>query len=145
MGYIKPSEKIEMYYPGTLVDDHEMTNSAVSEQLEVMIGQKKVHLTFDKGDSPLAIGDRKTITVPPEEAFGERRDELVFELEKKRLPESAAPAKGQAVRVQQEDGNTLDASVADISDESVIIDANHPMAGKTLVFDIELVAVSYEG
>ena len=92
----------------------------------------------------MAIGDRKTVTVLPEDAFGQKRHELVFELDKKKLPETVAPAKGQTVRVYQSDGNVFDASVADIRDESVVLDANHPLAGKTLVFDIELVAVSYE-
>jgi len=65
-------------------------------------------------------------------------------LEKEKLPETVSPAKGQAVRVKQADGNTLEASIADIRDESIILDANHPLAGKSLVFDIELVAVSYQ-
>jgi FKBP-type peptidyl-prolyl cis-trans isomerase 2 len=113
------------------------------EELEVTIGQKRIHLNFNKAAAALAIGDRKTITVPPEDAFGRRRDELVFELEKKKLPKTASAAKGQAVRVRQADGNAFDASIAEIRDDSVILDANHPLAGKTLVFDIELVAVSY--
>lgn len=143
MGYIRPFETIEMQYPGTLVDDRELIHSSDREELEVMIGQKRVRLHFNKGAAPLAIGDRRTITVPPEDAFGQRREELVFELEKEKLPETALPAKGQAVRVRQADGNAIDASIAEIRDESVVLDANHPMAGKTLVFDIELVAVSY--
>lgn len=143
MGYIRPFETIEMQYPGTLVDDRELKHSTDQEQLEVTIGQKSVHLNFNSGAAPFAIGDRRTISVPPEDAFGRRREELVFELEKEKLPEIATPAKGQAVRIRQADGNAFDASIAEIRDDSVVLDANHPLAGKTLVFDIELVAVSY--
>jgi FKBP-type peptidyl-prolyl cis-trans isomerase SlpA len=63
-------------------------------------------------------------------------------LEKKRLPDTVSPAKGQPVRVQQQSGKTLDASIVDVKNESVVIDANHSMAGKTLVFYLELFAVS---
>ncbi|HIJ56588.1 MAG TPA: hypothetical protein HPQ03_10735 [Deltaproteobacteria bacterium] len=143
MGYIKQFDTIEMRYPDNLTSNPEMMNSADADKLEVIIGQKKTHLNFDKGTAPLAIGDRKTITVPPEEAFGPKRRELILELEKKQFPDTVSPAKGQTVRIQQRDGKTLNASIVDIKDESIVLDANHPMAGKTLVFDIELVAVSY--
>jgi FKBP-type peptidyl-prolyl cis-trans isomerase 2 len=143
MGYIRPLEKIEMKYPGKLVDDRKLAHSTDREELEVAIGQKRVQLNFNKGAAPLGIGDRRTITVPPEHAFGRRREDLVFELEKEKLPETASPEMGQAVRIRQADGNAFDASIAEIRDDSVVLDANHPLAGKTLVFDIELVAVSY--
>ena len=143
MGYIKQFDTIEMSYPENLVSDPEMMNSTDAEILEISIGQKKTHLNFEKGTAPLAIGDRKTITVPPEDAFGHKRRELILNLEKKQLPDTVSPTKGQTVRIQQQDGKTLDASIVDLKNESVVLDANHPMAGKTLVFDIELVAVSY--
>ena len=143
MGYIKPMETIEIRYPDNLVSGREVIKSTETEELEVRIGQKKTYLNFDTGDAPLAIGDRKTITVPPEDAFGPKRQELIIELEKKQLPDTVSPAKGQPVRIRQQDGKTLDASIVDLKDESVVLDANHPMAGKTLVFDLELIAVSY--
>ena len=144
MGYIIPFDIIEMNYPDTLVGDPGTVDEADKEILEVQIGEKKTHLNFNKATASSAIGDRKTITVSPEHAFGRRRDELVFELEKKKLPKTVAPARGQTVRVLQADGNTFAASITDIKEESVVVDANHPLAGKTLVFDIELVAVAYE-
>ena len=143
MGYIKAFDVIEMSYPEDLVSDPKIIDSTDMEKLEVSIGQKKEYLDFISGTAPLAIGDRKTIIVPPEEAFGPKRGELIIELKKKRLPDSVSPAKGQPVRVQQQNGKTLDASIVDVKDESIVLDANHPMAGKTLVFDLELVAVSY--
>jgi FKBP-type peptidyl-prolyl cis-trans isomerase 2 len=145
MGYIKQNQfdTIEIRYPDNLVKDPEMLDSTDADKLEVAIGQKKTHLNFKKGTAPLAIGDRKTIAVPPEDAFGPTRQELIIELEKKQLPDTVSPAKGQTVRIQQGDGKTLDASIVALKDESVVLDANHPMAGKTLVFDLELVAVSY--
>ena len=86
MGYIIPFDIIEMNYPDTLVGDPGTVDEADKEILEVRIGEKKTHLNFNKATASSAIGDRKTITVSPEHAFGRRRDELVFELEKKKLP-----------------------------------------------------------
>lgn len=143
MGYIKQFDTIEMRCPDNLISEPEKMKSTDQERLEVSIGQKKTYLNFDNGTAPLAIGDRKTITVPPEDAFGPKRPELILELEKKQLPRSDSLAKGKAVRIQQPDGKMIEASIVDINDELVVLDANHPMAGKTLVFDIELVAVSY--
>ena len=92
MGYIRAFETIEMEYPENLVDNRELINSSDRGELELVIGHKRVPLYFSKREAPLAIGERKTVTVPPEDAFGEKRDELVFELEKKKLPKTVSPA-----------------------------------------------------
>jgi FKBP-type peptidyl-prolyl cis-trans isomerase 2 len=143
MGYIKLPDIIEVSYPENLINDSEMIDAEDDGKLEINIGRKKTYLNLNEGTAQSEIGARKTITVPAAEAFGPKREGLIIELKKEHLPDKVSPAKGQTVRIEQRDGKKLDASVVDLKDESIVLDANHPLAGKTLVFDIELVAVSY--
>jgi peptidylprolyl isomerase len=89
----------------------------------------------------MEVGQTKTITIPPEEAYGPRRDELKFDVDKKAFPEHIEPALGQQFQMEQADGRPLNVMVADITDDKVTLDANHPLAGKTLIFDIELLEI----
>jgi peptidylprolyl isomerase len=143
MGYVKGFDIIEIRYPENVVSDPEKIVSTDMNKLEISIGQKKEYLDFFRGTTPMAIGNRKTITVPPEEAFGPKRRELIIEVEKKWFPDTASPTKEQTVRVEQQNGKMLDTSIVDVKEDSIVLDANHPLAGKTLIFDLEFVAVSY--
>ena len=87
------------------------------------------------------VGETKTVTLPPEEAFGTRHEELVVKVARSQFPECLVPAIGQQFEIQQEAGAALEITVSDLDEETVTLDANHPLAGYTLTFSIQLVAL----
>jgi peptidylprolyl isomerase len=99
-------------------------------------------LGLEEGIIGMEIGETRTITVPPEEGFGPKWKELMVEVEKTELPESVIPTVGKRLQVRKEGGSLVDVTIADINEDTVILDANHPLAGETLTFDIELVGVT---
>jgi FKBP-type peptidyl-prolyl cis-trans isomerase 2 len=96
---------------------------------------------FEKGVMGMEVGQNKTVTIPPEEGYGQKRDELKFEVKKSAFPEHIEPALGQQLQMEQPNGHPLNVMVTDMTDETVTLDANHPLAGKTLIFDIELIEI----
>ena len=106
------------------------------------VGKQKVIPGFEKGIVGMEVGQSKTITIKPEDAYGPKREELIFEVNKSAFPENIDPALGQQLQMEQPDGQPLNVMVADITDDKVKLDANHPLAGKTLVFDIELLEIA---
>jgi FKBP-type peptidyl-prolyl cis-trans isomerase 2 len=110
------------------------------EPLKLTIGSGEAISGLEECIEGMEIGDRKTFSVPPEEAFGEKRQELMVELKRNHLPESITPSVGEKL-IMQKDGKIIDAFVAHITEDALMIDANHPLAGKTLIFDVELVEI----
>ena len=89
----------------------------------------------------MRLGQVKTVTIPAEEAYGPYNDDMVLEIERGRLPDNLNPAVGQRLQMQQENGNTAVVVVTEVSDTTITLDANHPLAGKALTFEIELVEI----
>jgi peptidylprolyl isomerase len=89
----------------------------------------------------MQTGETKTITIPPEEAYGNRRQELVAEVKKGDFPEHIEPKIGEQLQLRQPDGGTVNVTITEIQDDKVTLDANHPLSGKSLTFDIELVEI----
>jgi len=87
-------------------------------------------------------GETKTITIPPEEAYGPRRKELIADIKRSDLPEHISPAMGKQLRIRHSDGHHTDVIITDMTADRVTLDANHPSAGITLTFDIQLVAIT---
>ena len=89
----------------------------------------------------MAVGETKQITIDPENAYGSRREELLVEVNKSVFPEDIEPAVGQRLQTKQEDGSPINVTITAMTEETVTLDANHPLAGQTLVFDIELIEI----
>jgi peptidylprolyl isomerase len=89
----------------------------------------------------MQVGDKKTFTVPSEEGFGERQNELIGNVQKSSFPDHIKPVVGQQVQVQLPDGGSIDVVITDIEDEVVTLDGNHPLAGHTLEFEVEMVDI----
>ena len=87
------------------------------------------------------VGQSKTVTISPEEAYGPYLDEMVLVIEREQLPPEFSPAVGQQLQMQQQDGKVVIVLVSDISEAKITVDANHPLAGKDLAFEIELVEI----
>ncbi|GAI15579.1 unnamed protein product [marine sediment metagenome] len=94
---------------------------------------------FEGAVRGMQVGQVKTVTIPAEEAYGPHNEDMVLVVERDNLPENLNPVVGQQLQMQQENGNTAVVAVTDVSDTTITLDANHPLAGKALIFEIELV------
>jgi FKBP-type peptidyl-prolyl cis-trans isomerase 2 len=137
-------DKIKVHYSGKFEDGTEFDTSKEREPLEFTLGSGAVIPGFEKSIIGMEIGEKKTVTIPAEEAYGLRHEELIWKREKTEFPEGVTPAVGKQVgiRLNQPDAPLINALITEVSEDNVTLDANHPLAGKTLVFDIELVGIT---
>ena len=144
MAQAKNGDKIKVHYTGKFEDGTVFDTSEERGPLEFTIGSGAVIPGFEQSIVGMEVGENKTITIPPEEAYGPRREELIWERKKNEFPEGITPAVGKqvGVRLNQPDAPLINALITDVSEDTVTLDANHPLAGKTLVFDIELVGIT---
>ena len=138
----KDGDTVKVHYKGTLEDGSVFDTSRGGEPLEFILGGGNVIVGFDKAVNGMRVGEIKTVTIPADEAYGPHRDELVLVIERDRLPEGLVPNIGQQLEMSQPDGRTITVVVTDVSEASIIVDANLPMAGKDLTFEIELVEIN---
>ncbi len=138
----KDGDKVKVHYTGKLKDGTVFDSSVEREQpLEFTLGKGEVIAGFETAVTGMEVGDTKSTDIPASNAYGERRDDMVFEVPNNNIPENISPQVGQQLAVKQNDGSSMPVTVTEIKDESIVIDANHPLAGKDLVFDIELVEI----
>lgn len=141
MSKAKSGDTVSVHYTGKLEDDTVFDSSRDREPLSFEIGEGKVIPGFEQGVVGMAPGETKTITIESDEAYGPYRDDQVVEIEASRLPDDIDPVVGQQLQVQQADGQTAVVIIKEVSNGTIKLDANHPLAGKDLTFDIELVSV----
>lgn len=141
MGQVKSGDKVQIHYTGKLDDGTTFDTSSGRDPLEFEVGSGQVIAGFDKAVEGMAEGDSKTVKIEPEEAYGERHEQLVQEVPKTALPEEIDPEVGMALQSRSPEGQVTQLTVTEIKDESITVDANHPLAGQPLNFDIELVKI----
>ncbi|MEE9553481.1 MAG: peptidylprolyl isomerase [candidate division Zixibacteria bacterium] len=141
MAAVKDGDAVKVHYTGKFEDGTVFDSSKEGEPLNVTIGSGNVIPGFEKGIIGMENGATKTITLPPEEAYGPVRDDLVIDVKKSEIPENIKPEVGLNLQMKQANGNIVQLVVSNMTDEIVTLDANHPLAGKTLVFEIKLVEV----
>ncbi len=139
-GPAKEGDSVSVHYRGKLDDDTEFDSSYGSDPLDVVLGKGEVIPGFEDAIIGLCVGEKITVEILPEEAYGEPLEDLYLEIPREDIPADIKPEIGQGVTLQTDEG-PLDAVVVNVTDEAVTIDANHPLAGETLIFDIELVAI----
>jgi peptidylprolyl isomerase len=142
MAQAKEGDFVKVHYTGNLEDGTEFDSSADKEPLEFTIGKGEVIPGFEQAVSGMSPGESKTVTVPPEQAYGQHKEEMVAVLERKDVPADIELAVGNHLEVSQEGGDSFPVMVTDLSDTAVTLDANHPLAGKSLVFKITLLEVA---
>ena len=134
-------DTVRVHYTGTLEDGTTFDTSVGREPLEFTLGEGKMIPGFEKAIYGLKVGKSKTVTIPAEEAYGPHRDDLVIVVEREQLPANLHPKVDQQLQMQQTDGRTAVVIVTDVSETTITVDANHPLAGKDLTFEIELVEI----
>jgi peptidylprolyl isomerase len=142
MSQAKSGDTVKIHYTGTLDDGTEFDSSAGRDPLEFSLGSGQVIAGFDKAVDGMAVGDSKTVTIPPAEAYGDRHDKLLQQVPKTSLPDDMKPEVGMQLQSQDPDGQPMSFVIADVSDETITVDANHPLAGQALTFAIELVEIT---
>jgi peptidylprolyl isomerase len=142
MGQAKSGDTVKIHYTGTLDDGTEFDSSVGREPLEFSLGSGQVIAGFDNAVDGMTVGDSKTVTIPPDEAYGERHEQLVQEVLKTSLPDDTKPEVGMQLQSQSPDGQVMNLVIAEVAEESITVDANHALAGKALTFAIELVEIA---
>ena len=140
MTQAKQGDTVHVHYKGKLEDGTLFDSSEGNDPISFTIGAGEVITGFEEAIVGMSEGDSKTERIVPERAYGERRDELVFSVGRDQMPEGDVEV-GDMLSVGFPDGRTASVQIAELDDESVTLDANHPLAGKTLVFELELVSI----
>lgn len=133
-------DKVKVHYTGKLTDGTVFDSSVEREEpMEFTLGDGHLIPGFEKTVDGMAVGEKATVTIPAAEAYGEAKQELILKLPHTQFPENIKPEIGQGLQLRQPDGGMFEVTITNIEDDGVTLDANHPLAGKDLVFDIELV------
>ncbi len=141
MAAAKQGDTVKVHYTGKLNDGTIFDSSDGGDPLEFTLGSKMVIPGFEVAVEGMGAGDDKTVTIPSDEAYGPRHDDMILEVDKGQLPQDMEPEVGQELVLSQDDGNIIQVIIAEIGDASVKLDANHPLAGQDLTFDIKLVEI----
>jgi FKBP-type peptidyl-prolyl cis-trans isomerase 2 len=141
MAQVKSGDKVKVHYHGKLTTGETFDSSAGREPLEFEVGSGMVIKGFDEGVTGMAVGEKKTINIPFNEAYGPRNPEMVIDMPKERFPEDMEVEVGMPLVMSDGQGQQFQVTIVEIKESSVVLDANHPLAGKDLVFDLELVEI----
>ncbi len=141
MAQAKSGDKVRVHYTGTFDDGTVFDSSAEREPLEFTIGTGMVIAGFDQAVTGMQPGEKKIVSIRAEEAYGERSEELVAEIGRDRLPTDVELEIGQQLQVGLSDGDQAVVMIVDLSETTVTLDANHPMSGMDLNFELELVEI----
>ncbi|SDS61132.1 FKBP-type peptidyl-prolyl cis-trans isomerase SlpA [Gillisia sp. Hel1_33_143] len=141
MSQVKANDTVKVHYTGKLADGQVFDSSEGKEPIEFTLGQGQLIPGFEKGLIDMKVNEKKTVTIPKEEAYGEPREELIQEVQKDQLPEEIKPEVGMGLVSKTPDGREMNLLVAEVKDDTIVVDGNHPLAGKDLVFDLEVVEI----
>lgn len=136
----RAGDTVKVHYTGKLADGTVFDTSVGSEPLEFTLGQNQIIPGFEQAVLGMQVGEIKTVTIPADLAYGPRRDNMIFEVDRDGLPAGIEPSIGMMLPVNQEGSNII-VTIIDVSETMVKVDANHPLAGRDLIFDIELIEI----
>jgi peptidylprolyl isomerase len=139
MPQAKRGDTVRVHFTGRLDDGREFGSTAGGEPVEVVLGEEGVIPGFKEAIVGMSPGDKKRARISPEKGFGPHRNELVSEVDRDRLPDGVGP--GERLHTRASDGSQRDVTVTEVSGSKATVDANHPLAGKELLFEIELVEI----
>ncbi|MCD6280015.1 MAG: peptidylprolyl isomerase [Deltaproteobacteria bacterium] len=141
MAEAKLGDKVRVHYTGLLDDGTVFDTSVGREPFDFTIGENTVIPGFENAVVGMKVGDKKTISIPPGDAYGEYLDDLVVVINRSQIPPEIDAEVGMVLQVKSENGTATYVTVTDITDDAVTLDGNHPLAGKSLTFEIELLEI----
>ncbi|MCK5283182.1 MAG: peptidylprolyl isomerase [Nanoarchaeota archaeon] len=139
---IKKGDKIKVEYTGTLDDGKVFDTSEGKKPLEFEVGSAQIIKGFDEAVVGMKKGEKKEITVKPEEAYGNPNMELIKKVPREQLPKDTELKPGMVLLLKSHSGHQFPATIIEVTDKEVTIDLNHPLAGKTIHFKLEIVDIS---
>tara|TARA_B100000959_G_scaffold232294_1_gene249167 strand:+ start:6808 stop:7236 length:429 start_codon:yes stop_codon:yes gene_type:complete len=142
MSQAKAGDKVKVHYKGSFKDGKVFDSSEGKDPLEFTIGQKMVVKGFENAIVGMASGEKKKICIQPKEAYGEYRKDLVATIERSEIPNDIKPELGMMLQVSPEPGRPTAVTVTELNEKTLTLDGNHPLAGKELTFELDLVAIS---
>jgi len=137
----KTGDRVKVHFEGYLVDGTVFGSTTDEKPFEFIIGDKNMLPGFENAVVGMQKGDTKTITLPPEEAYGPHKKELVHVMDQSSFPQEINLEIGKRLQVRTQDGRSAIVTIKDFTEDNIVIDENDPLAGKTLTFKIELVEI----
>ena len=141
MSKVKADDLVRVHYTGKLSDGQVFDSSVDREPLEVKLGEGSLIPGFEKGLIDMQPSEKKTIVIAKEDAYGEKRKELFQSVKKSDLPEDLKVEVDMALLATNADGSEKQLRVAEVKEDEIVVDANHPLAGQDLTFELELVEI----
>lgn len=141
MAQAQLGDSVKVHYTGKLDDGTVFDSTAARDPLQFSLGNGNVIPGFEQAVLGMSPGDSKTTNIPADQAYGSHRPELVMVVERDQMPADLSVQVGQPLQIRQMDGQTIPVIVSQISQSKVTLDANHPLAGQDLTFEIELVEI----
>ena len=141
MQQVKTGDKVNVHYHGKLTDGSTFDSSEGREPLQFVVGSGQVIKGFDDAVILMVPGEKKVVNISVENAYGERNEDMIIEFPISDFPSDMEPEEGMELQMSDDQGNIFPVVVAEVHDEIVILDANHPLAGQELIFELELVSI----
>ncbi len=141
MSQVKANNTVKVHYTGKLSDGQVFDTSEGKEPIEFVLGQGQLIPGFEQGLIDMKVNEKKTITIAKEEAYGEVNDQLIQEIDRSNLPQDMEPKVGMGLVSKSPEGQEMNLMIVEVKEASVVIDGNHPLAGRDLVFDLEVVEI----
>jgi FKBP-type peptidyl-prolyl cis-trans isomerase 2 len=141
MSEVKKGDKVKVHYTGKLTDETIFDSSREREPIEFTVGAGQMIEGFDNAVVGMKIGDTKVVEIPSDKAYGPKREEAIITINKNQLGEGLDPQVGMQLEATQADGRKQILVIQEVKGEEIVLDGNHPLAGKELIFDIEVVEV----
>lgn len=142
MAQVKSGDTVRVHYHGKLTNGTTFDSSEGRDPLEFTVGSGQVIKGFDDAMIDMNVGDKKTVNIPVDNAYGQRTNEMMMEYPLSEFPADMKPEIGMELHMSDNMGNVFPVVIAEIKPETVVLDANHPLAGEDLVFEIELVSIA---
>lgn len=141
MQQVKSGDTVRVHYHGKLTDGTTFDSSEGREPLEFEVGSGNVIAGFDSGVTGMQVGEKKTINIAVDDAYGQIQDDLLMEFPLDRFPADMKPEVGMQLNMNNGSGQNFPVVIREVRESSVLLDANHPLAGEDLTFDLELVEI----
>jgi peptidylprolyl isomerase len=137
----KPGDTVRVHYTGKLTDGTVLETSYGSTPLELNLGEGMVFPDFENAIMGMKPGESTTVSIPAGNAYGQYHGEMVLEIERENLPDNLDPEIGQMLELKWENEKTLNVMITNVSESTITVDANHPLAGRDLIFNIVLIDI----
>jgi FKBP-type peptidyl-prolyl cis-trans isomerase 2 len=142
MTQVKENNTVKVHYTGKLADGQVFDTSEGKEPLAFTLGEGRLIPGFEKGLIDMKLNEKKTTNLTKDEAYGDPREDLIIEVPKSELPQEMTPEVGMGLVSRTPEGQEMNLLVVEVREETVVLDGNHPLAGKDLIFDLEVVEIT---